>query len=167
MKPEPITFIPAAADDLPRIIEIYNSTIPSRLVTADIEPVTIESRLSWFHAHTPDSRPIYIIKDGDEISGWISFESFYGRPAYAKTAEVSIYLDASIRGKGFGSAALSYVISKCPGLGIENLLAFIFGHNEPSIRLFQKFGFEQWALLPEVAELDGIKRNLVILGRKV
>ena len=164
---EQIQFIPAGIDDLPRIVDIYNSTIPSRLVTADIEPVSIESRLTWFHAHTPEKRPIFIIKGGDAINGWISFESFYGRPAYAKTAEVSIYLDASVRGKGVGTAALGYVISKCPSLGIENLLAFIFGHNKASIRLFQKFEFEQWALLPEVAELDGIKRDLVILGRKV
>jgi len=59
------------------------------------------------------------------------------------------------------------VIQECPKLEVETLLGFIFGHNEPSIRLFTSFGFEKWAHLPEVAELDGIKRDLLILGKKI
>ena len=51
--------------------------------------------------------------------------------------------------------------------GIATLLAFIFGHNEPSLALFRSFGFETWAHLPHVAELDGIERDLLILGRRI
>ncbi len=36
----------ASLDDLPSIVEIYNTTIESRMVTADLEPVTIESSRS-------------------------------------------------------------------------------------------------------------------------
>jgi phosphinothricin acetyltransferase len=42
--------------------------------------------------------------------------------------------------------------------GIENLLAFIFAHNLPSLTLFEKFGFELWANLKNIAELDGKKK---------
>lgn len=42
----------ATLEDLPRIVEIYNSTIESRLVTADTEPVTVESRTEWFLNHS-------------------------------------------------------------------------------------------------------------------
>jgi phosphinothricin acetyltransferase len=31
----------------------------------------------------------------------------------------------------------------------------------------KKFGFEQWGYLPRVAELDGIERDLVYLGKRV
>ena len=48
----------------------------------------------------------------------------------------------------------------------ENI-AFIFAHNEPSIRLFSGLGFEKWGYLPEIAELDGIRRDLMILGKKL
>lgn len=34
----------AITEDLPRIVEIYNSTVDSRMVTADTSPVTVESR---------------------------------------------------------------------------------------------------------------------------
>jgi L-amino acid N-acyltransferase YncA len=47
------------------------------------------------------------------------------------------------------------------------LLGFIFAHNEPSLRLFAKFGFERWGYLPKVAELDEVERDLVIMGKRV
>jgi L-amino acid N-acyltransferase YncA len=47
------------------------------------------------------------------------------------------------------------------------LLGFIFAHNQPSLQLFEKFGFQQWGYLPQVAHLDGVERDLVIVGRKI
>ena len=38
----------AVEDDLPVIVEVHNSTVPSRLVVADPEPSTVESRRAWF-----------------------------------------------------------------------------------------------------------------------
>ena len=162
-----ITFQDATIEDLPRIVEIYNSTIPGRMVTADTEPVTVEDRLNWFHAHSPSKRPLWIVKIGEDICGWVSLQDFYGRPAYGATAEVSIYLDDRFRGHGLGKKVLSKVIDYAPTCQVETLLGFIFGHNEPSLRLFEKFGFEKWAHLPEVAILDGVKRDLIILGKKL
>ena len=46
-------------------------------------------------------------------------------------------------------------------------LGFIFGHNEPSLNLFYRLGFVKWGHLPEVANMDGLMRDLLILGRKV
>jgi len=46
-------------------------------------------------------------------------------------------------------------------------LGFIFGHNEPSLRLFYSQGFEKWAQLPEVADMEGVWRDLIIVGKKV
>jgi phosphinothricin acetyltransferase len=51
-----------------------------------------------------------------------------------------------------------------PSLQIRTLLAFIFAHNGPSLRLFERAGFVRWGLLPRIAELDGIERDVTILG---
>ncbi|VEI07078.1 GNAT family N-acetyltransferase [Kurthia zopfii] len=157
----------AEREDLPRIIEIYNSTIASRMVTADLEEVTVEQRLPWFEAHNPEKRPLWVMELNHEICGWISFQDFYGRVAYGATVEVSIYLDAKFRGHGLGKKAIQYALEMCPNYKIETLLGFIFAQNEPSIRLFKHFGFESWGHLPAVAELDGKKCDLVILGKKI
>jgi L-amino acid N-acyltransferase YncA len=164
---EEITFRDASFEDLPIIVDIYNSTISSRMVTADTEPVTVEDRLDWFKEHNPSKRPLWVVKYEDEICGWVSLQSFYGRPAYDATAEISIYFHEKFRGKGLGKKTLNKVIEECPKFGIDTLLGFIFAHNEPSIRLFSSFDFGKWAHFPEVAKLEGIKRDLVILGKKI
>ncbi len=163
-----LNFRDAFLKDLPRIIDIYNSTIPSRMVTADTHSVTVESRRKWFSEHSADTRPLWVIEnDSGEIIGWVSFRSFYGRPAYQATAEISIYLDASVRGKGLGKKVLEHSMEKAKSFGIKTLLGFIFAHNEPSLRLFRSCGFEDWAFLPNVAILDGVERGLRILGKRI
>ncbi len=158
----------AKRSDLEKITEIYNSTIASRLVTADTEPVSVESKIKWFEEHSPEKRPLWVIEDElNEIVGWVSFQSFYGRPAYDATVEISIYLDSNQRGKGLGKQVLGYCIDKAPEFGIKTILGFIFSHNEPSIRLFKHFGFEEWANFPNIATLDNIERSLTILGKRV
>jgi phosphinothricin acetyltransferase len=99
--------------------------------------------------------------------GWISFQDFYGRPAYQGTAEISIYLAEVFRGKGLGKQLLAYAIGRCPSLGIHTLLGFIFAQNEPSLQLFRNLGFEEWANLHDIAVLDGQSRSLKILGKKI
>ena len=160
---------PARQQDLPVIVEIYNSTVASREVTADTEPVSVASRQAWFDEHDPQRRPLWVIHAAgeSEVLGWISYSNFYGRPAYSGTAELSIYIAEAARGKGIGRYCLEQAIAYAPSIAVHTLLGFIFGHNVPSLALFKKFGFETWANLPRVANLDGIERDLIILGKRV
>jgi len=154
--------------DLVTIVAIYNSTIPSRLATADLEPVSVESRQAWFQQHTPERRPLWVAsEDQGPVIGWLSFQDFYGRPAYAPTAELSIYIAEGQRGQGLGSRLLSLAIDTAPELGVKNVLAVVFGHNEASLRLFRGRGFATWGLLPGVCLVDGVERDTVILGRRL
>jgi L-amino acid N-acyltransferase YncA len=158
----------ATQSDLKKIVEIYNSTVSSRMVTADTEPVTIESKQKWFEEHNSDKRPLWVIESlGKEIIGWVSFQDFYGRPAYDATAGISIYLETQHRGKGLGKEVLRYCLENAPKYGIKTLLGFIFIHNEPCLKLFRHFGFEDWGTLPDIAILDGQERGLKILGKRI
>ncbi|MEF2966003.1 N-acetyltransferase family protein [Paenibacillus sp. M1] len=157
----------AKPEDLSEIVAIYNETIAGRMVTADLEPITVESRLGWFEEHSPDYRPLWVMRSGGKIVAWLSFQSFYGRPAYRATAEISIYISSDYRSKGIGSILLKHALEACPAIGVQTLLGFVFAHNEPSLFLLRKFGFEEWAFLPRVANLDGVERDLVILGKRV
>lgn len=158
----------ATRDDLAGIVEIYNSTVPSRMVTADTEPVSVASREAWFAAHLPERRPLWVCEAANgRMAGWVSFSDFYGRPAYGATAEVSIYLHEDFRGQGLGRFLLEQAIAHAPRVGVNTLLGFIFGHNAPSLALFERHGFSRWGDLPRVAVLDGVERDLVILGRRL
>lgn len=157
----------AVEADLPSIVTIYNAAIPCQVVTADVEPVTSKSRLDWFLAHTPHDRPLWVIEINGNIAGWLGFRSFYGRPAYQSTAELSLYVHPDYQRMGIGRKLLERAIETAPTLKLATLLGFIFADNHPSLRLFQQFDFEQWGYLPRVAQFDRGEQDLVILGRRV
>ncbi|HKI80687.1 MAG TPA: GNAT family N-acetyltransferase [Pseudodesulfovibrio sp.] len=157
----------AAEQDLPKIVDIYNSTVPTRLATADINPVSVESKRAWFNSHVPGKRPILVERIHGDMAAWVSFESFYGRPAYDRTAEISIYIASEYRRQGLGKRLLAESLAMTPELGIRTVVAYIFSHNEGSMRLFRSFGFETWGELPEIAEMDGRRYSLSILGKHV
>lgn len=162
-----IVFTYAQQHDLENIVATYNSTIASRLVTADLEPVSVKSKQGWFDAHSPNKRPLWLVNVDGVYSGWMSFNSFYGRPAYDGTVEVSIYLEECARGKGLGRACLIKAMDACETIDIKTLLGFIFDHNEPSLKLFEKMGFQKWAHLPKIANMQGVERGLIIMGKRV
>jgi len=155
--------------DLPSIVAIYNASIPDRMATADTEPVTVAARETWFREFDPARRPLWVLTDLDDegVSGWLSLRSFYGRPAYHATVELAVYVDPSARRRNAGKTLVAHALAKAPGLGIRTVLAFVFAHNSPSIALFEQAGFTPWGRLPRVAELDGVERDLAILGRRV
>ncbi len=155
----------AQPEDLPAIVAIYNAAIPGRMASADTEPVSVGARQPWYVEHSPDRFPLWVTEREGKVIGWISLSPFYGRPAYARTSEVSVYVHPSSHRKGHATTLLAEAARRSPALGLDTLLAFVFAHNEPSLRLFEKAGFERWGRLPRVAELDGIRRDLLILGR--
>ena len=154
----------AVEADLPAIVEIYNATVPTRMVTAELEPTTVEMRLPWFREHSPEQYPFWVAESDGRVIGWLDFKKFLPRCAYRGTAEISVYIDEEFRRRGVAQRLLEQAIARAPSLRITALLGLIFGHNEPSLKLFERLGFERWGLLPNVAQLDGVARDLVVVG---
>ncbi len=153
----------AAEADLPAIVDIYNQSIPAGESTADTKPITVADRVDWFRQFDPNKRPIWVAEQDGKIIGFIYLTSFYGgRPAYDKTAEVSLYIATEVQGKGLGSLLMQRMIDACPGLGVTTLIGMHFDHNEATRRLNGKFGFNQVGHIPEIAEIQGRKHGLVI-----
>jgi phosphinothricin acetyltransferase len=157
-------FRDAVEADLPAIVEIYNATVPTRMVTAELEPTTVEARLPWFREHSPEQYPFWVAESDGRVIGWLDFKKFLPRCAYRGTAEISVYVDEKFQRRSVGRQLLEEAIARAPSLGITALVGLIFGHNEPSLKLFERLGFERWGLLPNVAQLDGVARDLVVVG---
>lgn len=157
----------ATENNLNDIVSIYNATISTRQSTADTTEVSVESRLEWFRQHDPKKCPLLVHEENNKVVAWVSFQSFYGRPAYERTREISIYLSPEYRGKGLGRSLLLESLELTKQLDIKTVVCFIFSHNIPSIKLFKSLGFEEWGKLPNVAEMDGKEYSLSIIGKRV
>ncbi len=158
----------AQQHDLPAVVAIYNASIPGRLATADTSPVSIEERRAWFAEFDPARRPLWVFDDPAQgVVAWLSLRSFYGRPAYRATVEVAVYCAPARQRQGLARTLLAHALAAAPALAIRTVLAFVFAHNAPSVALFSRAGFAPWGLLPRVAELDGVERDLAILGLRL
>src|SRR5947207_900830 len=162
-----ITIRDALECDFPIIIDIYNATVPTRMVTGELEPTTVEARLPWFREHSSDQYPVWVAESDSRVIGWLDFKKFLPRCAYRDTAEISVYVDEKFRRRGVARRLLEEAIARASSLEINAMIGLIFAHNEPSLRLFDRLGFERWGLLPRIARLDGIERDLAIVGRHI
>ncbi|WGE91851.1 GNAT family N-acetyltransferase [Actinobacillus genomosp. 1] len=140
--------------DFETILNIYNQAIPTHQITADLELATPINRRAWFDFHlTSEQYPIWTVEDENGIAGWFSFSPFYERPAFVHTSEISIYLDSSAKGKGYGSKIIEFMQAEMLKHNIHTLMAYVFELNQVSQNLMRKHGFEQWGRFPHIANM--------------
>jgi phosphinothricin acetyltransferase len=160
-----LRFREATNEDLPAIVGIYNSTVASRVVTAELEPASVESKRAWFEAHDAQ-RPLLVACAADgAVHGWASLQHFNPRAGYRFTAEISVYVAEVARRRGLGRAFVQHVEALAPGLEVRTLIGLVFGHNAPSLALFERLGYARWGTLPGIANMDGVARDLVYVGK--
>ena len=158
----------ASEKDAPIIAEIYNQAIASRSSTADLTLVTPASRLDWLAEHPADKYPVFVAESGGRVAGYASLSAYRpGRMALRHTAELSYYVHEDCRGQGVGSRLIEYAITACPRLEIRTLFAILLDVNADSVRILEKFGFQQWGHLPDVADFDGVECGHLYFGRRV
>lgn len=154
--------------DLIAINAIYNQAIDARYCTADLEHISLEERKQWFHMHPADKYPVYVGVMNGEVVAWFSFSAWRsGRRALAMSAEVSYYIHYNHFRNGYANQLMNFALSKAPEFGLKNLFAILLEPNQASIKLLEKFDFELWGRLPDIANIDGEVCSQRIYGRKV
>jgi len=154
--------------DWAEIIAIYNQAVETRGATADLTPVSVQSRRAWFEAHADPRFPIYVDDVLGKIRGWCSVSPYRpGRAALEKTAELSYYVHADFRRKGVGTALIQQAIAGCRSDGFKNVFAILLGGNAASVAVLLKLKFELWGCLPGVADIDGTAIDHLYFGKKI
>jgi L-amino acid N-acyltransferase YncA len=121
----------------------------------------------WISQHAVSNRPLWIAMRGGKAVGWLSFLGMSDRPGLAYTAELALYVSQEAQRTGVGSHLVAAAISEAPSLGLDRLMVMIWGTNEPSLNLFQRFGFKYWGCLPGAVWAHNISHDMVILGRLI
>jgi L-amino acid N-acyltransferase len=160
--------------DAEAIRAIYNVEVLGSTNTFDMVPRTKAEQEAWILEHSGVHPAIVAVEEpgsgggrsgpgeesggqiganGEIVLGFGSLSSFRERSGYSATAENSVYVDRSQRGKGVGRALLAELLVLASAHGFHSLIARIAGHNETSIGLHRAAGFE----------LVGVEREV---GRK-
>jgi L-amino acid N-acyltransferase YncA len=154
--------------DLPALTEIYNQAIALQSATADITPVTSDERKAWLASHGVDTYPVFVADDQGTVTGYCSLSAYRpGRMALRHTAEISYYVHEGHRDRGVGSALIEHAIRQCPALDIKTLFAILLDVNADSVRILEKFGFERWGHMPNVADFGGAECGHLYYGRRI
>ncbi len=158
----------AREDDLLAINEIYNQAVLQQFCTAHLEQVSMEERKLWFRAHDPAVYPVFVAVADERIVGWVSLGPYReDRQALKHVAEVSYYVDEKDRGSGVGSRLLSHAIGMARSFGFTVLIAILLNRNPTSIGLLQKYSFEEWGRMPDIAQIDGLLADHLYYGIKL
>ena len=144
----------ARPEDIPAVTAIYNDAVARTTGTFDTEPKTPEAQREWFGRHGA-SHPVIVAEEGGRVIGWASLSPYSERCAYARTAEVSVYVDEAARGRGIARALLDDLLRRGREAGLGQALSRIAAGNEASLRLHARRGFVETGRLRRVGEKFG------------
>lgn len=151
------------------VLEIYNYYVLNTTVSFHTEPQTLEQMRQAVLNGDPHFKSYVILQD-DELLGYVLIAKHKNKEAYDTSGEISIYLKPGSGGQGLGGQALSFIEERAAELGFHVLVATVCADNEPSRRLFAKYGYEQSALFREIGRKFGQWLDIVsyqkIIGRE-
>ena len=145
----------ASPADLPAIVDIYNHEVLHGVATFDTVPWVLEGRGSWLASHDPARHPIVVAEQDGTVIGWASLSPWSDRCAYARAAEVSVYVHHGRRGQGVGRALLTELVARARRGGLGVLLARIEASGKASLALHRAAGFERIGTMRRVGEKFG------------
>ena len=147
---DPVTVRDADPADLPRIAAIYDEQVRTAISTFALEP----EPMSYWEARLDSTAPgdhLLVAADGSgTVVGYTFSSSYRPRVGYARTREVSVYLDPSARGQGLGRQLYDELLTRLRADGVHQVLAVIALPNDASEALHRACGFTRLGVLPEV-----------------
>jgi len=158
-----MTIRSARADDLPAVIDIYNYEVEHGVATFDTVPWTLADRVSWFSAHDSPHHPLIVAEAGGRVVAWAGLSAWSDRCAYARAAEVSIYVHQDHRGRGIGRALLAELIARGRAAGLGVLLARVESSGAASLAVHRALGFRPIGTMRRVGEKAGRLLDVVLL----
>ncbi|MCV2403297.1 GNAT family N-acetyltransferase [Marinomonas sp. C2222] len=169
---------PAKLEDAPDILAIYLEIDPFRKDVSKHKNINLVDVIDWIESATKQ-KPLlvidsfYIDKENSispkekkgKVAGWCSVEAFYGLPAFDNAREVSFYVSSEYQRLGVASALFDHLITNRHEIGFSHLVAYVYAENTKSLNFFSKQGFEEWGLLPDIAQIERNKQSVHLLGK--
>jgi phosphinothricin acetyltransferase len=161
---------PAEPKDLQSINDIYNEAVLHTTATFDTEPKQLSERMEWYKKHG-GSHPLLVAEgqgtEQGKILAWAALTVWSDKQAYARTAELSIYVHHEARSRGVASDLLPRLLAAGHQAQIRCVIARITEGNEISLKLHAQNGFEEVGILRQVGEKFGKVLNVHLLQKLI
>lgn len=140
----------AGAGDLPSILAIINDAILTSTAWYDSEPWDQARAEAWLTAKQVAGLPVIVAEVDGVVAGFATYGPFRDRPAYARTAEHSVYVARGLRGTGIGHLLLTAIVEIARDNGIHTLIGGVDSENLASIAFHEAHGFVEAGRMREV-----------------
>ena len=144
----------ATLADAQQICDIYNHYVLNTAITFEEESVAVREMEHRIEDYTK-AYPWLVFEDGSEVLGYCYATKWRVRPAYASSAETTVYVRKDHGGKGIGSALYGELIDRTAARGLHALVAGIALPNAASQGLHEKMGFRKVAHFEEIGKKFG------------
>lgn len=135
--------------DAESIISIFNYYVENSFAAYPDSPIPLQAfgmlkgmirGESFYVAHTDDN----------QVVGFAMLKHFIPMKSFARTAEVSYFVDAKHIGMGLGTQFFNTLLHDAGEQGVRTLLASISSKNDQSIEFHKKHGFHICGKLEKV-----------------
>jgi L-amino acid N-acyltransferase YncA len=158
----PLKIRPARADDAKEIARIYNQGVQDRAATFENAYVTPEERYLWLVAR-PDRYPVLVAEVKHTLMGWASLTPYSPRHCYDGIAELSIYIDRSLRGHGVGQELMKAMQNGAREKGYHKLVGRVISDNQPARKLCQLMGWKEMGVHEKHGKLGNEWHDLILV----
>ncbi|MBR8660660.1 phosphinothricin acetyltransferase [Brevibacillus aydinogluensis] len=149
-----VTIRKAQHHDLGSILHIYNQGIEDRIATLELDTKDLTYMDNWFQEHQGRYTVLVAEVEGSVV-GWASLNRYSHRCAYNGVADLSVYVDRSVRGRGVGNHLLEALETEAKNNGFYKIVLFTFPFNGLGQGLYRKRGFREVGVFEKQGILDG------------
>ena len=155
----------ANSSDAQALLNIYGQYIDT--------PITFECVLTNLEAFKEriasiqDCYPYIVAEENGIVIGYAYAHPLSERPAYRRSAEVTIYLDSDMQRRGIGKALYAELEKQLKSIDVHNLYAIVTYPGWGSVEFHQKMGYTICGRLTDCGEKLGQLQSVVYMEKRI
>lgn len=154
----------ARREDCPAINDILNHYVANTTATFLLEPQSLDDRYDWFDGRSA-AHPVLVADIERRVVGWASLSAFRARPAYARTAEVGVYVHHDFHRRGIGRALIDAIVAKGRDAGLHVIVGGCCSESTASIGLLEACRFQRAGRFHQIGFKFGRWLDVIFLER--
>jgi phosphinothricin acetyltransferase len=150
MGPEPVHLRDATPEDAGAIAAIYSHYVATTWITFEETPVSAEEMAGRMAEVGAASLPWLVAECEGRVVGYAYATKWKGRCAYRHSVESTVYLDATVTGRGIGKQLMHALLERLRAASKHTVIAGIALPNAASVALHEGLGMRRVATFAEV-----------------